>query len=149
MKKQKIEIKNKIINRLLINGEKKTSEKVLLKSLKELQKDSNKNAKKLIQLAIVYSIPTFKLHKLTNKKKRKKKVQEIPAFILNERARISLAIKFILLTTKKKKTAHFYTKLKQEVLLNSQFKGDAIKIKDDLQKQILLKKHLFKYYRWH
>lgn len=45
--KKKIEIKNKLINHLMVNGEKKTSEKILIKSLKELQKDSQKQSKKV------------------------------------------------------------------------------------------------------
>jgi small subunit ribosomal protein S7 len=149
MQKSKIEIKTKIINHLLKNGEKKTSENALLKSFKELQKQSSKNSKKLAQLAIIYSLPIFKLHKITQKKKRKKQVREIPAFILKEKARISLAIKFILASTKKKTSSNLYIQLKEEILSNSQNKGDAIKVKDELQKQVSLKKRFFRYYRWH
>jgi ribosomal protein S7 len=146
---RKIEIKTKIINHQLIRGEKKTSENSLLKSFKELQKHSNKNSTKLVQLAIMYSLPIFKLHRITQKKKRRKQVREIPAFILNEKARISLAIKFIIASVKKKATESFYVKLKQEILLNSQNKGGAVDVKSELQKQVLLKKRFFRYYRWH
>jgi ribosomal protein S7 len=149
MKKLKLEIKDKIISHLLVNGEKKTSENSLLKSFKELQKQSNKSTKKLVQLAIMYSLPIFKLHKMTQKKKRKKQVREIPAFILNEKARISLAIKFIIASVKKKTADHFHVKLKHEILLNSQNKGDAASVKSELQKQVLLKKRFFRFYRWH
>jgi ribosomal protein S7 len=149
MKKLKQEIKNKIVSHLLVNGEKKTSENSLLKSFKELQKDSNKSSKKLVQLAIMYSLPIFKLHKMTQKKKRRKTVKEIPAFILNEKARVSLAIKFIIASVKKKTAGNFYVKLKQEILLNSQNKGGATDVKNELQKQVLVKKRLFRFYRWH
>jgi ribosomal protein S7 len=149
MKKLKLEIKSKIISHLLVNGEKKTSENSLLKSFKELQKHSNKNSKKLVQLAIMYSLPVFKLHKITQKKKKKKQVREIPAFILNEKARVSLAIKFIIASVKRKTAVNFYVKLKHEILLNSQNKGDAIDVKSELQKQVLIKKRFFRFYRWH
>jgi len=149
MQKTKVEIKNKIINHLLVDGKKKTSEKSLLKSFKELQKQSTKNSKKLTQLAILLALPIFKVHKIANKKKRNKQVREIPAFILKERARVSLAIKFILASIKKRTPNKFYIKLKQEILLNSQNKGEAILMKDELQKQVLLKKRFFRYYRWH
>jgi ribosomal protein S7 len=149
MKKLKLEIKSKIISHLLVNGEKKTSENSLLKSFKELQKHSNKNSKKLLQLAIMYSLPIFKLHKMTQKKKRKKQVREIPAFILNEEARISLAIKFIIASVERKTADNFYVKLKHEILLSSQNKGDAINVKSELQKQVLVKKRFFRFYRWH
>ena len=148
--KKKIEIKNKIINHIMTNGKKKTSEKILLSSLKQLQKYSQKQSKKLIQLAIINSTPIFKLHKIRNKKqkKRNKKVREIPAFISNSHTRISLAIQFILATTKKQKTNEFYVKLKQKVLENVQQKGLAVGLKNDSQKQVLLNKRYFTYYKW-
>ena len=59
MKNKKIKIKNKITNHLMLNGKKKTSEKILLKSFKELQKYSKKQSKKLIKLALIFSTPNF------------------------------------------------------------------------------------------
>lgn len=150
MKQKQIETKNKIINHLMVNGGKETGEKVLLKSLKEIQKESKKQSQELIKLGIVYATPAFKLHRITNKKqkKRNKKVREIPAFISDKKARISLAIKFIVTNLKKKKSANFYEKLKQELLANAQYKGSAIQIKNELQKQVLANKRYFAYYRW-
>jgi ribosomal protein S7 len=149
MKKSGIEIKKKIVNHLLTHGKKKTSENSLLQSFKELQKHSNKDSKKLAQLALLLTLPVFKLHRIAQKKRKTKQVREIPAFILKEKARVSLAIKFILASVKKKPTNKIYIDLKQEILLNAQNKGEAIKVKDELQKQVLLKKRFFKYYRWH
>ena len=151
MKNNKIEIKNKIINNLMVNGEKNTGEKILLKTFKELQKFSNKQSKELIKLAIIFSSPIFKLHKLANKKKRKKKQQknqEIPGFITNKKARTSLAIKFIIASTTTTKSKNFYTKLNQEILLNAQSKESAILIKNKLQKKVLQNKRYFKNYKW-
>ena len=148
MKNRKIKIKNKIINHLMLNGEKKTSEKILLKSFKELQKSSKKQSKKLIELAIIFSTPVFKVHKITNKKRKKKKIKEIPTIITAKKARISLAIKFILNTLKNKKSSNFYTEFNKEILLNLKSEGSAIQIKNEVQKQVLLKKHFFSYYRW-
>ena len=72
MKHKKIELKNKIINHLILNGKKETGEKILLKSFKELQKSSKKQPKKLIKLALIFSTPIFKIYKITIKKKKKK-----------------------------------------------------------------------------
>ena len=146
MKNQKI--KNKIINHLMLNGKKKTGEKILLKSFKELQKSSKKRSKKLIELAIIFSTPIFKIHKITNKKRKKKKIREIPTLITAKKARISLAIKFILNTLKSKQSNGFYTEFKKEILLNVKNEGAAIQIKNEVQKQVVLKKHFFSYYRW-
>jgi ribosomal protein S7 len=133
------------------NGEKKTSEKLFLQSFKELQKNSSKETRELIKLALLNTTPIFKLHKIKNKKLKKNKIKEIPSFIANRQSKVSLAIKFILKSVKKK-SENFYKKFKEELLLNSQNKGDAVKIKDDLQEQILqikmTNKRYFKFYRW-
>ena len=146
-----MQIKNKLVNHIMKNGEKKTSEKILLKSLKKIQKNSTKRSKNLIKLAIIYSTPVFKLHKIINNKKQKKKnkkIREIPAFIAKPLSRTSLAIKFILFNIKNKKSNSFDTKLKHEIFITAQSKGTSIELKNTLQKQVLLKKRLFNYYRW-
>lgn len=148
MKNRKIEVKNKIINHLMLNGEKKTSEKILLKSFKELQKYSKKQPKKLVELAIIFSTPIFKVHKIINKKRKKKNIKEIPTLIATKRARISLAIKFILNTLHNKKSNYFYLEFHKEILLHVKNEGSAILKKNETQKQALLKKHFFSYYRW-
>ena len=96
-----IDKKNKIMNHSIRNGKKHTSEKLLLKSFKELQKSSNKQSKKLIELAIIHSTPVFKIHKYKNKK-QKKNIKETIFLIISTKAKISLAIKFILITLKTK-----------------------------------------------
>lgn len=148
--KKNINIQKKLINHLIKNGEKKTSEKILLKSLKTLQKNSLKKSKKILQLALIHSTPIFKLHKISNKKikKRTKKIREIPAFISNKQSRISLAIKLVLKNIKKKKNLEFYQELKKEILLNAINKNNTIQTKNELQKHILTKKRYFLFYRW-
>ena len=94
MQKKRTKIKTKFISHLMKSGERKTSEKILLKSFKKLQKHSSKKSEKILKLALIYSTPIFKLHKITNKKlkKRTKKLREIPAFISNQKSRISFAL---------------------------------------------------------
>lgn len=147
---KRVEIKKKIENHLMQNGEKKTSEKLLLQSLKELQKTSSKQTKNLIKLALTQTTPIFKLQKIENKKQRKKnrKIKEVPFFILNNETRLSLAIKFILKVIKKKKAKNFYTKLNQEILQNIKMEGEASEVKNNLQKQVLLNKRYFYFYKW-
>ena len=86
-------LKNKIIKHLTINGKKGTSEKIFNKSLKNIQKETNKQLKKIINIAIINATPIFKLHKISNKKRRKRKLKEIPAFISKKKFRLTLAIK--------------------------------------------------------
>ena len=147
-----MKIKNKLVSHLLLNGKKETGEINLLKSIKELQKNSNKKSNEIFQLALIYSTPIFKLHKITNKRKKKKKsakFREIPGFIKNKNIRTSLAIKFILLNTKnKEETLNFSIKFSKEILLNAKNKGSSIKTKNNLQKDVLTKKRYFLYYQW-
>ena len=100
---------------------KKLVKKFYLKQFKKLQKNSKKQLKQIIKLAIIFSTPIFKLHKIENKKqkKRNRKVREIPAFISKPIPRISLAIKFILASLEKKKSNQFYKKFNKEIILNS------------------------------
>ncbi len=142
---KKKHIKNKIINSMLTNGRKSMFEKIVLKSLKELQKSSNKQAKKLIQLSIIASLPVLKIN--TFKHKKSKKIKQISSFIQTKNAKISLAIKFIL-NNIQKENYKFFTKFKHEIFLNFQFKSNSIELKNELQKQALIKKrYLINYYR--
>jgi ribosomal protein S7 len=151
MKKKNFEIKPKFINHLMGHGRKKTSEKILLKSFKELQKNSFKKSTKILKLALIYSTNIFKLRILRNKKKKKNKiVKKIPAFI-TKNSRTSLAIKFILTNTKKKENFKFYQKLIQEIVLNAQNKSSTIEMKNEIQQEILdvyKENRHFLYYKW-
>lgn len=146
-----IEIKTKLINNLMKHGDKNKGEKIIFKSLKEIQKASNKQSKELIKLSLIASTPTFKLHTISkrkNKKKKKQKPTEVPAFIPKDISRTSLAIKFITASIRKKKVQKLHDKLKEEILLGAQYKGESVKFKSDLQKQVLSSKHFFSYFRW-
>jgi ribosomal protein S7 len=150
MTKKKLEIRNKLINHITLNGEKKTSEKILLKSFKTLQKYSTKQTNEILKLAIINSTSTFKLHKISNKKRKKKnrKVREIPSFISKPDFRTSLSLRFILYSMSKRKSSNFYFKFKEEILLAAKAKSNSVLIKTELQKQILVNKRFFRYYRW-
>ena len=148
MKILKEKIKLKLINHLLKNGNKKTCEKILLKSLKNIQKNSLKSYKKVLKIAIINSASVFRITKLKQKKRKKKSVKEIPTFILNNFERISWSLKAILIYSKKQNANNFYKKLKQEIIINSKNKGNAVDKKIDLHKQILPKKRLLLYFRW-
>nr|WAK85018.1 ribosomal protein S7 [Amicula sp. isolate GU52X-4 cfCalB7] len=142
-------IKNKLINLLILDGKKKTSEIILLKSFKLLQKNLTKKSKNLIQLALVNTYSIFKLYKFSSKKK-KKEIKIIPIFIKNKNTRVSIAIQFILKSSTKK-TLNFSKKLREMILITSQIQNEseAIKIKNKIQKDIiLLNKYYLKNFRW-
>lgn len=149
--RKNVEIRNKFINHLIFNGKKSKSEKIISRSVKALQTVSKKSSQKLVQLALIYNTPVFKLNVITQKKRKKKKqkARVIPAFICNQASRASFAIKLIVKTAKKKKQQSLFKKLTEELLLTAQNKSDTIQMKKETQKQALLSRHLFKYYRWH
>lgn len=148
--KKKFEIKNKLINHLVINGKKNKSEKIVFKSIKVLQTISKKSSKNLVQLALISTTPIFKISTITQKKRKKKKQKSkiIPTFIATKTSRVSFAIKFIVDTVKKRKNQTVLQKLSEEILLASNGKSNAIEAKKETQKQVFLNRNLFQYYRW-
>lgn len=150
IKKKKINIKNKLINHLIINGKKNKSEKIVFKSIKALKIVSKKSIKRLLKLALISAIPIFKVNIITQKKRKKKKQKSkiIPTFIATKASRISFAIKFIVAAAKKKKNQTLLRKLAEEVLLTLNNQDSAIKIKEEAQKQVFLNRNLFTRYRW-
>jgi ribosomal protein S7 len=144
----KKKIKNKLMNHIMLGGNKAIIENVVFKTIKKLQKNSNKQLKQIIKISIINSTSTFKMHKIKNKKTKKKKIIEIPAFISKSISRTSLAIKLILENVKKKKSKKIYNELTQKIILTTDCKGNAVEIKNNLQQQVILKKHFFNYYRW-
>jgi ribosomal protein S7 len=151
MTKNGLKIKTKFANHLMLDGGKKISEKIILKSFKNLQKISKKQINNVMKLSLLYATPIFKLHKISNKKvkKNKKKIRVIPAFIPKIITRISLGIKYILFNINKKKTNKFlFNKLQEEILIIAQNNGAFLEIKKETQQQTLLNKRYFRYYRW-
>ena len=65
-------LKNKIVNTLMKSGKKTTGEKILLKSLKSLQKSTDKNFKTLLHSAVVNSTSAFKINEQAVKKGKRK-----------------------------------------------------------------------------
>jgi ribosomal protein S7 len=143
-----LNIKHKLLNHLTTNGNKETCEKTFLKSSKSLQKSLLKDYQELIKIGVINASPTINVKQVKLKKGKKKNVKEYP-FVLDSKNRISLAIKLILDTVKRKenKPLYLYTNLKQEIIASSQNNSNTIKKKDDLQKNTLLKKQ-YAYYRW-
>ena len=141
MNKNGNELKQKFTNTLMKSGNKKTAEKVLIKSFKLIQKLNRKNNKNLIKNSIINSTLTFKLSKQSKKKGKRKLNKEIPSFIKKDTTRTLLAFK-------NNEINHFYKKLSQEILDSSFNKGKAIEKKNEIQKQVLMQKRYLLNFRW-
>ena len=144
-------LKNKVINHIMIKGNKLKGEKILSKTLKSLQKTEIKPHNSIMKSAVLNSMPIFRLIKLKKKSKKKKgnksQTKEIPAFLSNYFFRTSWSIKYMVLKSKQNANI-FHSNFKNEVLLNSQNLGESVSVKNEIQKQALKKKLLFRYYRW-
>jgi ribosomal protein S7 len=146
---RKIELAKKLVNHIMKGGNKNKIEKILLQSLKKLQKDNKKKSNEIFKLAVLHNTPIFKVNIIRNKKmkKKKRKIRKVPTFITNNNLRFSLAMKILLKTIKKGKFV-FFSKFTNEILLSSQQKSDSILVKNDIQKDVLLNKRYFQFFKW-
>ena len=66
----KTNLKNKIFNFFMLNGNKTTCENFLFKNIKKLQKNNNKNHLSIIKLSIINTTPTIQLRQIKKKKEK-------------------------------------------------------------------------------
>ena len=142
-------LKSKIVNTLMKNGRKITGEKILLKSLKSLQKLTDKSFKVLLHSAIVNSASAFKVNEQAVKKGKRKAIKNIPSFIINDSLRITTALKLLTrISTKNKNSNFLYKKLVSEILSSSALKSQSIDRKNEIQRQILVNRRYLSKFRW-
>ena len=137
-----------MLNHILKSGKKQISEKILTKSFKSIQKSQKKSYNEIIRLAILNSTPMFRVIKLKNKRRKKKSIKEIPAFLSNYTYRTSWGLKYLIKTSTLKTSNVFYNQLKHEILSNALSDGNAVTLKNELQNKALPKKKYFRHYRW-
>lgn len=124
------------------NGKKQTLEKNLFKILKLLNKNFNKDTKNLIKNFLIQSSIFVNLR---NVKRGKSNVIGIP-FILKHSLRIFYALKRIKNIIENQSNT-FCKNFKEELFKTLNKKSENLKQKEDLYKQVFLKKS-FSYYRW-
>lgn len=142
-------LKNKIINSFMSNGQKETCEKILTKTLKNIQRDNIKNLKKIIQLFILDLTPVFKFNKQSKKRGKKKKITFAPYLIPNNKLRINFALKTLKSVLSENKQSNTENNLSREIL-NSVLsnKSTSIEKKVATQNQVLAQKRYFYKFRW-
>lgn len=146
--KKSIKIKNKIINFLAKKGETALNEKIFIKSIKELQKNTKKATKDIIKVAVISIATPFKILIFKQKKRKKKKVREVPFFIKAYKAQIYLAIKNLTESIQNKKKISLYKRLQNEFFLAAQQSEESLKVKRGIQKLLTTKKRLLNFYKW-
>ena len=119
-------LKKKIVNLLMVNGNKKTSENLLVKIKKKIQKNFyKKNCKDLVKIGLINSSPILFFKSI---KRKRKKTIKFP-FLLNSSLRIFYGLKFILkngLYIKKKPS---YIIIQTELIESANNRGSSAKKK--------------------
>lgn len=137
-------LKENILNQIMTNGNKRTSEKVFIKTLKLLQKmEKDKNFEILLKTSFVNSSPTLYIKKIQRKRKR---TTEFP-YLLNSKLKLFYAIKFLILNSKKRKIESFYKNFNQELINSSKKISQTFKQKVEIHKDGFAKRK-FANYRW-
>lgn len=128
----------------MIKGNKATAEKVLIRTVKLLQKtEKNKNFELILKTSILNSSPILYVKKIQRKRRR---TIEFP-FLLNSKLKLSYAIKFLILNSKKRKVEPFYRNFNQEILNSSKKLSLTFKQKIEIHKDGFAKRK-FANYRW-
>ena len=147
--KKNIELKQKIVNSIMKNGNKKTAEKILKKSLKLIQKKDKKNHISLLKHSIINSTPTFKINVQSKKRGKRKTKKEIPTFIRTDSERIISSFNILTENSLRNKAINgFYKKIANEVLETAVQKGKSIEQRNEIQKQVLMQKRYLANFRW-
>ena len=141
-------LKKKLLTHILKNGRKQISEKILTKSFKLIQKSQKKSHNEIVKLAILNLTPMFRVIKLKNKRRKKKSIKEIPAFLSNDIYRTSWGLKYLTKSSMQKTSGVFFKEFKHKILSNATSEGSAVAFKNELQKKALPRKKYFKHYRW-
>ena len=134
-------IKLKFLNFMLTNGKKYTSEKLLLDSLKIIQKKKKKNSKSIIKL----SLKSVNIILSTIQIKRRKLVTSVP-FFLTKSKRLSNSIKLIVKDSISSKK-NLPLGLQDNILKLSENKGDTKSKSISIHTNAFTNKNLSNY-RW-
>ena len=126
--------KIKFINQLMLRGNKWKSEKMLLNTLKKVQKLKKFQINLILKFVVINNSPYFNIKQV---QKKRKKIIEFP-FLLNNGLRISYGIKNIVNNKKK---------LHIDLLNSLNNKSVSVDLKKKIHKDSFIKKKLANY-RW-
>ena len=132
--------KNIVIRSTIMNGNKETSEIILQKAFKHIQKVNNKSNLNILKSFLMNSQIILDI-------KKKESRNPIPFFLSNKyNERLRVCLKQIISRIRKKKSPMFLS-LSEEIIDVSEKKGPFIDFKNNLHKETFLKKKSA-HYRW-
>jgi small subunit ribosomal protein S7 len=139
----KVSFSSKMINCLMIKGNKSLVEKLLFKTFKILQESSLKNSNSVVKFSLLNISPILSVFQ---KKNKKRVLREIP-FLLKPTLRLVRAIKSIIKIVKKQSQNSFSENLKNEIINILKKNSDLLVKKNDLH-SYALKNKAFAHFRW-
>ena len=132
----------KFINFVMYDGKKATSEKVIYKALEKIKDKTKEDPIKIFDSAIANIRPNLEV--------RSRRIggatYQVPQEVKSKRSQ-TLALRWLLEATRKRKNKSMSDKLFNEIMDASQNKGSAIKKKEDTHKMAESNK-AFAHYRW-
>ena len=132
----------KFMNRIMLDGKKSTSEKIVYGAFDLVSKKTDKEAIEFFHEALNNVKPSLEV--------RSRRVggatYQVPVEVKSKRAQ-ALALRWILEATRKRKNKTMAEKLYAEILDASQNKGSAIKKREDTHKMAEANK-AFAHFRW-
>ena len=138
--KEFFSIKNIVIRSIIIDGNKETSENILQKAFKYIQKSNNKSNINLLKSFFINSQLILNI-------KKKESRNPIPFFLFNRHnERLKLCLKQIILRVRKKKSPTSLS-LSEEIINISEKRSSFLDFKNNLHKETFLKKKSA-HYRW-
>lgn len=145
-----LKVREKMANIFLINGNKKTTEKLILKSVKELQKRSNKKTSDILKKSFIDTAPFFRVNSQKMRKGKRKSVRDIPKFIENSTGRQAFAVKnFKKVLNNSASSVKLYQKFSQEIIeVLSSASSKSLVNKSSLYGQVLNNKRYLLNFRW-
>ena len=124
----------------MFNGKKVTTEKALLKTIKELGWMSKMHLKNIIKSYFLLLFPIFKVS--TNEKKTSSTI------VWSQKIRVSSVIKSFISILKNKTSNHLYLKICKEIFEINPTNSNILELKNKTQKQVLAMKNFFFFYKW-
>ena len=136
------EVVSKFINSIMYDGKRSTAEKILYDALEKIKSKNNEDPLKIFNTAITNVKPNLEC--------RSRRVggatYQVPVEVKTQRSQ-TLALRWLLDATRKRKNKTMADKLFNELMEASQNKGSAIKKREDTHKMAESNK-AFAHYRW-
>jgi len=136
-------LKDKMVNLLMLSGKKVKAEQILNESLNLIKKEHNKDPNEVLEKAIQCTCPSFEMRSI----RIAGRTQQIPVPI-KESKQVGLAMKWLVQSARTINKRSMAESLAQVLYDTYSGRGDAIKKRNELHKLVEANR-AFAHYRWY